>query len=331
VYVVLVNFNGWADTIECLESVLRSDYPNTRVVVVDNGSADGSLEKLMEWADGTRPPPSPRNPSLSHLTSPPVTKPIEYVCIPARRGTHRLRDAVWPPVTFIACPENLGFAGGNNVALRLLLEAHSDGYACLINNDMVAAPAAVRALVDAIESDPKLGAVGGLILDYYQTDEVQAVGGGRMSRLSGMTDMYGAGWRRDQVRAPEALGYVSGGWLLSRSDTLRDVGLMDETYFLYAEDADWGERMRNRGYRLGCAVDALAWHKGSQTTVAGSPLQDYYLVRSSLMFVRKHAPQFTPFAAAYLMVRCFFPKIVRRQWGRARSVMKAYADYARGK
>jgi hypothetical protein len=328
VYLVIVNFNGWSDTIECLESVLRSDFENTRVIVVDNGSADGSMEKLLEWANGTRSFQPSHNAALRALTWPPVPKPVNHRAVEASEQPFRDRD--FPTVTFISSSSNLGFAGGNNVALKPLVEGGVSGYACLLNNDMVVAPGAVRALVDALEKDAQLAALGAVIFEYDQPDVVQAIGGGRMSRLLGMSDAYGAGLRRDEIKTPRSLGYVSGSCLLTRLETLRRVGLMDEKYFLYAEDADWGERMRRHGYRLGCATDAFVWHKGSQTSVARSPFQDYYLVRGALLFVRKHAPQFVPVAAAYSVVRCLVPKIVRGQWRRARSVVRAYADYARG-
>jgi len=52
VYIIILNYNGWADTIECLESVLRNDYPNYQVIVVDNGSPNNSMEYIKAWAEG---------------------------------------------------------------------------------------------------------------------------------------------------------------------------------------------------------------------------------------------------------------------------------------
>jgi len=52
VAIIILNWNGWKDTIECLESVFRNTYPNYQVIVVDNGSTDGSMEKIKAWADG---------------------------------------------------------------------------------------------------------------------------------------------------------------------------------------------------------------------------------------------------------------------------------------
>src|SRR5213079_689239 len=91
VHVLLVNYNGWRDTLECLESVFRLDYPDFRVVVCDNGSTDGSVERIQAWAGGTQPA------RRSHVTAPalrdtPLDKPIPYVLrerAQAERG--------WPP------------------------------------------------------------------------------------------------------------------------------------------------------------------------------------------------------------------------------------------
>src|SRR5215210_5475186 len=52
VYIIILNWNGWKDTIECLESLQQLDYPNFRAVVVDNGSSDDSLHRIERWASG---------------------------------------------------------------------------------------------------------------------------------------------------------------------------------------------------------------------------------------------------------------------------------------
>src|SRR5918997_2832779 len=79
VHVLVLNWNGWRDTLECLESVFRVDYANLRVIVCDNASTDGSLERIKEWAEGRLAPDPAPNERLRHLSSPSVPKPIEYV------------------------------------------------------------------------------------------------------------------------------------------------------------------------------------------------------------------------------------------------------------
>lgn len=326
VHVVLLNYNRWRDTIECLESVLRSDYPDVRVIVVDNASTDGSLERFAAWARGAEPGPRAKSATLDHLSWPPVPKPIECATIAA--SEFRGNGAT---VTFVAGTGNVGFARGNNIALRALVEGRRPGYALVLNNDTVTARDTVSALVRELQRDATVGAVGGVLLEYGRPDVVQLVGGGRMSRATGSSVMDGAGLKRDQVHQPsaDALTYLSGACVLIRVETLRHVGLLDERYFLYGEDADWGEQMRRGGCGLGCAIDAAVWHKGSQTSVANSPFQDYHMVLSALQFVRKNAPSLMPAAAMYWLYRALAPKLVRRQWTRARAVLRAYAAFVR--
>src|ERR1700694_2988487 len=114
--VILLNWNGWKDTIECLESVFRLNSPDFRVVVCDNASADGSLEKIKQWARGELPAES-ANPLLSHLTLPPFPKPILY-CELTREEAESGTATHSCPLTLIQNGANVGFAAGNNVGLR---------------------------------------------------------------------------------------------------------------------------------------------------------------------------------------------------------------------
>src|SRR4051812_10827398 len=87
VYAVIVNFNGWRDTVECLESVLRSDYDTLRVIVVDNASTDDSVHRLADWAAGHWPYTPSRVTRLSTFSTPPVAKPVDHVVMAAGSAT----------------------------------------------------------------------------------------------------------------------------------------------------------------------------------------------------------------------------------------------------
>src|SRR5438093_1335892 len=114
VHVVIVNFNGWRDTTECLESVLRSDYANLRVIVVDNSSTDDSPKRLKEWASGAWPYSPVRPASLSHLSMPPIAKPVDHLIVSADAIVETVgpnRNQL-PALTVIAASANRGFAAG---------------------------------------------------------------------------------------------------------------------------------------------------------------------------------------------------------------------------
>jgi GT2 family glycosyltransferase len=125
------------------------------------------------------------------------------------------------------------------------------------------------------------------------------------------------------------VGCILGASLLVRATTVRDVDLLDERYFMYAEEMDWCERARRRGWRLLYSPGSKVWHKDGRSTGRRSPAQDYYSVRSTLTFVKKFDPHLLPFTVLYTFYRCLLPKIVRRQPARLRAVLQAYADFAR--
>jgi GT2 family glycosyltransferase len=132
VAIIVLNYNNWSDTIECLESVLRNDYDNYQVIVVDNNSPNNSMDYIKAWAEGKIDVwVNPKNP-LRRFSFPPGPKPIPYVYYTreeAEKGGNKdLEKALSEristdittkyPLIFIQSGENLGYTGGNNVGIR---------------------------------------------------------------------------------------------------------------------------------------------------------------------------------------------------------------------
>ena len=121
-YVILVNWNGWRDTLECLESLFRTSEVEPRVIVCDNASTDGSLEHIRNWAEGIQAAPAVHLGPLQDLAGSLVEKPLPYVEYDRDQaeagGDPQDSDC---PLILVQCGNNLGFAGGNNVGLRYLL------------------------------------------------------------------------------------------------------------------------------------------------------------------------------------------------------------------
>src|SRR3981081_193336 len=138
VYVVLLKWKGWKDTIECLESVLRLSYPRYTVIVCDNASSDGSMEKIQGWAKGFVAT-SCDSPDLARLTLPSIPKPLgfDYIFPSGAAGTSLSSGS---RLLLIQTGANLGFAGGNNVGIRYALARGDCDYIWLLNNDTVVEP-----------------------------------------------------------------------------------------------------------------------------------------------------------------------------------------------
>ena len=331
VYIVILNWNGWRDTIESLESVLRNDYPSFQVVVCDNDSNDDSLDHIKEWATGGVQAPAPDDPSLRQLVVPPVQKPIafvEYDRTLAELGG-RAEDAE-TPLILIQTGANLGFAGGYNVGLRYALARGDFAYIWLLNNDTVIAPNALTALVSRMQERPDAGQCGSRLLFYDAPGTVQALGGASYNRFFASAKHVGAFSPADQPvdppRIESCLDYVVGASLLVSRSFLRDIGLLSEDYFLYHEEIDWATRARGR-YGIAYAHESIVYHKeGGSTGSSRDPAlksrtADYYSIRSRLRFTRAHYPLILP--TVYLgLVIAIANRLRRRQPERALDILR---------
>ena len=324
--VVMVNWRGAADTIECLESLLRSDV-HVHAIVCDNDSSDGSVEALLGWARGERIYDAGTGP-LAPLTIPPLEKPVPHEHLRNEGGFTRGPQA---PLTIIETGGNLGYAGGNNVGIRFALANPDIDTVWLLNNDTVVEPSTAGAILGAFDADPGLGMVGAALRYYHRPSHHQMLGGMRFSRWTTRAVGIGAG---SAVRAPidaDRVGrdtdFVCGASLGVSRTFLETVGLMGEEYFLYYEEIDWAIRNAGR-FRIGFAPAAVVYHKeGGSIGSSGakgqrSALSDYHHARSKLLFGRKHFPALLP---AYFMQNLLMAarRVLRRQPEKAQAILRA--------
>ena len=194
VYVIIVNWNGYRDTIECLESLARLRHANFRVVIVDNGSTDGSIEALRRWTRA-----EPRQ----------MAGPV-WDRLPASRRVSVSLEVVSPDgaasaeteglqVTLIAAGENLGFAGANNLGMRFAIQDRAADFFWLLNNDTVVTPNALSALLAYAAANPSKGMIGSVLLYYRDPDTVQGLGGW-LRPGQALAGHIGAGTRRKPCR-----------------------------------------------------------------------------------------------------------------------------------
>lgn len=312
--VVVLNWNGWQDTLECLRSVYESDYGDFGVIVCDNASTDDSCARIRDWArQATR-----------------GGKPLTFS--ETSKDALEAGDAssdTRVDLLLIQTGGNHGFAGGNNVAIRHVLQRGDAGYVWLLNNDTIIAPTTLARLVARLEADPQLGAVGGVLLEHAAPQVIQEAGA-TYSAWNGMMRPHGAGNAADAPRyEPDHIDYITGGCMLVRASVIQRVGLLDERFFMYGEDVDWGIRIRGAGFGLGLEMSADVWHKGGGSAEYGSALHDYFSVKSALLLVQKQHAWRLPVAVAYSVYRCLLPKVVRLQRRRFVAVLKAYRDATR--
>jgi GT2 family glycosyltransferase len=234
---VLVNWNGWRDTVACLDALRDSDYLELLIVVVDNGSTDDSVERI--------------------------------------RAAH-------PGIHLLQTGRNLGFSGGNNEGIRAVMR-HNAKYVWLLNNDTQPAPQALRELVETAESDSRLGAVGSVLHYMSEPQRIQVWGGGWINLWTGYVSHATARPRS------ERLDFLTAASMLVSRKALEDVGLMDDRFFLYWEDAELCFRLRRKGWRLAVAPSSTLLHRVNASAGKDTASTERYFTYSAIRFLSQYA------------------------------------------
>lgn len=291
IYIIILNWNGAADTIACLKSLIKSKGPETNIIISDNHSTDGSYRIIKEFI-------------------------IESICN-QQSGWHGFhfseinRDNPPPELVLetgkrfigmVRTDKNLGFAGGMNIGIRIALRDSAMKYIWLLNNDTVVDNNALLALVNKMHSDPTIGVCGSTLLYYDRPTAIQAIGGTYNPWLGTTKHVLG-----QQNYSPELCSsinsinfdYLVGASLFIRREMLEQVGLLSEDYFLYCEELDWIHRMKKIApeFKLGYAPDSLVYHKEGASTGSNdfetktySYFADYFYMTSRLKFSKRFFP-----------------------------------------
>lgn len=247
VYIIILNYNGWKDTIECLESVYKNNYSKYQVIVVDNGSVDESVKKLREWAKERD-----REPRI------------------------------------IMTEKNLGFAGGNNIGIKLALKNGGD-YILLLNNDTVVEKGFLEELIKTAE-EKNAEIIGGKIYYYGDGNKIWYEGG-KLCWLLGGGIHHGKGrCEKDKISGIHEVTFITGCMMLIKRSTIEKIGLLDESYFLYCEDTDYCARALKNNIRMAVNLSSVIYHKENSTLGGWKPSHIYYLIRNRFIFMKKNAP-----------------------------------------
>jgi len=244
VYIIVLTWNGKADTIECLNFLQHVEYQNFKIVVVDNGSTDGTCEAIKKQ---------------------------------------------FPVVELVANKENLRFAGGNNVGMQYALQNGAE-YVLLLNNDTVVDKHFLKNLLEVASTNPGIGMVGPKI--YYFTDKQRLwYAGGKIVWWKGLVSHVGIRevdhGQYDEIKETD---YITGCCILVKRSVIESIGMLDERYFIYGEDADWCVRTTRKGFNLVYVPASVIWHKVSVS--AGGHLswfKNWNKLKSTLRFFARYA------------------------------------------
>jgi hypothetical protein len=247
VYCIVLNWNGKRYLKNCLDAVIASSYKNLKIIVVDNGSTDGSGEFV---------------------------------------------KANYKQITLIKNRSNMGWTGGNNKGIKYALKNGAD-VIFILNNDTEIEKRCIEELLAVLESREDIGVVGPKIylsVNGKKTKRISFVGGkftpNRYFGIHKHNNKIDTG-KYNKVKETD---FITGAAIMVKSNVFKKVGLFDDKYFIYYDEADFCVRTRENGYKIFIVPKGIVYHEFSGTVELNSPFQNYYTTRNHYLFVEKNAP-----------------------------------------
>ena len=182
-------------------------------------------------------------------------------------------------LTIVRLGQNLGYAGGNNVGIRVALNSEAD-WVYLLNNDCVVPPNLVSDLLSAADGRSRLGAIGCRLMTF---DDPPALLYGGGSRLYAFGAHWLTKWKKSEGWWP--VNFVPFACVAISCQAIREVGLLDERYFAYVEDTDYSHRLRAAGWEMAVNLDVAVKHQVSASFGRRSPRYYYYVARNTPLFI----------------------------------------------
>lgn len=328
--IIIVNWNGHEDCILCLESLLNLKNQDFKVIIVDNGSTDGSANYIRQWCNGQITIGSDFDaspvPLIERRRNPTLAPPSAKFC--------ESRDFL----TIIEAGSNGGFASANNIGIRYALEDPEIENIWLLNNDTVVDPWCLDKFLTRIEKDHHIGILGATLLYWHNPNLIQGVGAvydpfwGRGYHIGALHDSDKLPCK-NEVEAK--MSYVIGASMFVSRKFIETVGLMNEKYFLYMEEMDWAIRSTQLGYSIGWVPEAVVYHKEGATigtSQLGRPSDTsiYFQSINALRFSKLYFPLylFTNFLRLLAVIARF---VIRHDFKAASVASAAIVDFLTGR
>jgi GT2 family glycosyltransferase len=237
--IVLINYNNWQDTLECIDSLLNAGVEYSDIFVIENGSTNDSYNKLKS--------------QLSELN-------IERT------------------------DSNLGFSGGNNLGMKYGIKKGVE-YIILLNNDTIVEKNSIKILINEMNKNTEVSIGTGLIRCYPEKDKIWYAGG-KLIAWRGLAkhNKFLENRGTEYSQKPSLTTFISGCYMCIRTSHLKDLGLLNEKFFLYLEDIEYSARAINKKMKLIYVPASVIYHKWR----GGTKLKYqtlYYAVRNRKLLI----------------------------------------------
>ena len=268
ILIIILNWNGWRDTIECLDSIYNLKNSFFSVLVIDNGSTDDSVTQLKKYIEDKR---------------------LYYECV---KEGESLREALRDKELILyKLNQNYGFAKGNNLGLKLI-SGEKIEYYWILNNDTVIDENSMSVLKNFMDNHKEYYAITPQIRYFSEKNKIWNCGG----KISFGFRKYYYADKKDIEFNKEVINisFITGCALFIRPELLNENGvLFTEKFFFGEEDFELSLRMNQAQQQMACIVKSLIFHKVGSSSKNNVPLSNsyiYYLNR--YINLRQHFSEF---------------------------------------
>jgi GT2 family glycosyltransferase len=247
-YIIIVNWNHKDDLIETIESLLKQDYQNFKILIVDNASTDDSISYVKRYYEN---------------------------------------------IEIIENKDNMGWAEGNNIGIKHALNKNAY-FVLLANNDIyIEDNSLITKMVQSfnfLSKEYKIGILGTSEGEYYFKKTIRSQGWIMYPKY----EKYGLRFNKYRMKCYDipknfrVVDFVSGFFMLIKSNVFKEIGIFDNKFFMYAEETDFSLRAWSMGYQSLINIDLSVYHKGASSSGVNSPFQLYYQIRNNFYLLKQN-------------------------------------------
>ncbi len=314
---IILNWNGWADTLDCLTSLYKGSCIPFLTIVVDNGSTDNSISNITRWSSENA-----------------------IYCTLIHEGYVPLSFPDKPALFLLSLPENRGFSGGNNAALKIADNFKEITHFWILNNDSIVKKNSLRALISHSGKTEVPGILGSTITQFFNPQIIEYAGGASYNPLTSRIKKHLHSQKLSK-NLPEInslkLDYIAGCAMFIHRDIFRKCGYFNELFFLYYEEIDLCMRAKERGFVISWCPESIITHKGglynknyNKDERQKLKFLQYHENLSTFLFTKKWYPFYLPIV---IFIRLIIKPILflqRKNFFLLFSLFAAFYDFFKG-
>lgn len=250
--IIIINYNNWEDTLECIASLQKSEYKEFDIILIDNHSQNASVKNINDWITESR---------LIKIGPVDVENvPLNFQIINEREVEKKKNNQPVNTILFIRNDSNRGFAGASNQGIQMATEQGYDTI-LLLNNDTTVHPRSLGLLINFLWTDPQYSIITPKINYYKKPDKIWNCGG-NLTWIGSRKYFTEKNLKLKYMNGKIiSVSFVTGCALMAKTDLFQKIGSFTEKFFFGEEDYELSLRIKKYQLKMACVMDSIIYHK----------------------------------------------------------------------